>query len=106
MTAGRDDRDPVQAAFDAYAFRRWLGPVTYGPDRAQLDAAVRAAVRQELTPTQRKYVVMRYADGLKLREIAAACGVQPPAVCTGLRRARIRLRRYLKQAFPALYAEK
>ena len=58
--------------------------------------ALRVAVREELTPAQRRVVLMYYGERMKILEIAKKERVTESAVSHRLRRARKALYRYLK----------
>lgn len=54
------------------------------------------AVRQELTPCQRRMLEMRYYQGMRVTDIAAELGISKSSVSRTLRRARDRLYRSLR----------
>lgn len=54
------------------------------------------AIREELTPLQRKILVMYYYEKINIPEIARQSGVNKASVSKTLQRARDRLRRVLK----------
>ena len=54
------------------------------------------AVRQELTPCQRKMLEMRYYQGMRVTDIAAELGITKSSVSRTLRRAKDRLYRSLR----------
>ena len=50
-------------------------------------------LRDSLTATQKRYIILYYKDGLKTAEIAELCEVNKSTVSRTLKRARERLRR-------------
>lgn len=58
--------------------------------------ALRQAWQQELTPIQKKYLVLYYEKNMTMREIAGRYGVATPTVSRTIRRGRERLRRVLQ----------
>ena len=54
------------------------------------------AVKEELTPCQRKMLEMRYYQGMRVTDIALELGVTKSSVSRTLRRARERLYRSLR----------
>ena len=57
---------------------------------------MRAVMENELTPLQRELLQAVYFDGITQAEIAARRGVSRSTVCRTLRRAELRLRRFLR----------
>lgn len=60
--------------------------------------AARAAWKHELTPTQQKYLLLYYSQGMTMREIAGRYRVATPTVSRTVKRARERLRKVLLYA--------
>jgi len=89
---------PVGAG--AGAATEWLGGSDEGPEQAAIRCDEAAIVRRHLSalpPNHRATVVLRYAQDLSYKEIAAVMGVPENTVATWLRRAHIALRRRLEQ---------
>ena len=57
---------------------------------------MRAVMENELTPLQRELLQAVYFDGITQAESAARRGVSRSTVCRTLRRAELRLRRFLR----------
>lgn len=64
--------------------------------RAALLRAARAVWQRELTPCQRQYFALYCFEGKTMKEIAEQYSVAESTVSRTLKRARIRLRRYLQ----------
>lgn len=62
---------------------------------SRLLRAVRRAWDTELTPMQRKYLLLYYQGSMSMREIAARYGVTVPTVSRTVKRGRERLKRVL-----------
>lgn len=54
------------------------------------------ALRQDVTPKQRKYLMLYYGEGLNLREISQRTGVNKSTVSRTMKRGRERLHRCLR----------
>lgn len=65
----------------------------WGRRKAELLRWVRREMRRRLTRRQRRFIELRYFEGLTLREIAAREGVGPATVHRGVKRGLARLRR-------------
>jgi len=73
--------------------------------RKRLLRNLRTAVREELTPRQLQVVVMYYADGMSMTEIARSLGLSVSTVSRTLGRGRKRLRRCLRYGAKELLTE-
>ena len=69
-------------------------------DRKRLLRTLGKAAEGELTPRQKECVRHYYGEGKTEQEIAELLGVQRPAVCKHLKKARERLRRVLSYSLP------
>ena len=96
-------------ASNAYSTRssEWIGDMTVwlrenGEDNhdqmLRLRRQLRAARERELTPRQRQFLTRYFDEGLSMREIAEAAGVDPSTVSRTLSRAKARLHRALQYA--------
>lgn len=65
------------------------------PEMKRLQNAISYAWKNELSPTQRRYFLLYYRDGLNMREVGARCRVAESTVSRTLTRARRTLRHYL-----------
>lgn len=63
------------------------------------------ALRQDVTPKQREYLVMYYGEGLNLRQIGQRTGVSPSTVSRTMKRGRARLYRCLRYGAANLLEE-
>ena len=54
------------------------------------------ALRQDITPRQREYMIMYYGQGMSMEEIGRQLGVNKSTVCRTLQRGRKRLYRCLR----------
>jgi RNA polymerase sigma factor (sigma-70 family) len=92
MGATRSDRE------DYGEYRRYL--TSLGGDNSGEQRGIRRrlgrAIGEELTPRQREFTRMYFADGLTMTEIAADCGVNVSTVSRTLSRAKARLRKCLR----------
>ena len=52
-----------------------------------------AVLKENLTKTQKYYIILYYRDGMTMEEIAKLCGVNRSTVSRTLKRARERLKR-------------
>ncbi len=62
------------------------------------------ALQEEVTPLQRKYLLLYYSEGLNMREIADRFGVERSTVSRTIHRGEERLRRCLRYGAAALLA--
>ena len=60
------------------------------------------ALRQDVTPRQREYLMLYYGEGLNLREISQRLGVNKSTVSRTMKRGRERLHRCLRYGAAAL----
>lgn len=67
-------------------------------EQRRLRRNLRTARASELTARQQQVLTMRYEQGLRVTQIAAALGVNKSTVSRTLRRAEHRLERYLRYA--------
>lgn len=84
------------------AFRSWLN--TGGDNAEELNytkAAMKRAIREELTEKQRAYM-MAYYGGMTMRQVAEEYGVNIGTVSRTIAKARDRLRRVLRYCSPVL----
>lgn len=85
-----------------FAALRYAGDGEPDGDRARMVETLKSIVREELTGRQRACLEMRYAQGMKVRDIAAALGVAPPTVSKHLKKARARIEKIMRLSFPRL----
>ena len=62
------------------------------------------AMQYELTPCQRKYILMYYQEQMRMQDIAAAAGVTTPTVSRTISRGVARLERCMRYEFPEAWA--
>lgn len=86
--------DPIDIA-SLYAWRRDQSGDN-SQRLARLSHNLPLAVRQELTPCQRKIVEMHYYQGMRVTDIAAELEITKSSVSRTLRRAKDRLYRSLR----------
>ena len=60
------------------------------------------AMRQDITPRQRQFLLMYYAQGMNMREIAETLGVDRSTVSRTIKRGEDRLRRCLRYGAASL----
>jgi RNA polymerase sigma-70 factor (ECF subfamily) len=91
----------VRVAVDGWRrTRREAGPISAGAEAAVPDAVRRLWIRhglEQLSPMQRASVLMRYAEGRPLDEVAERMGRSPSTIKTHVADARRRLRSLLRQ---------
>lgn len=94
---------PEEAAMAQLAYERWEraeaeSMAEYVSRRRTVDLAllVRQVIDEELTPTERRVICMRYDDDLLPIEIASRLKMDKGNVANALRRGENRIRRYLK----------
>lgn len=63
------------------------------------------ALKQDVTPKQREYLMLYYGEGLNLREISERVGVNKSTVSRTMKRGRQRLYRCLRYGAAALLEE-
>ena len=63
------------------------------------------ALKQDVTPKQREYLMLYYGEGLNLREISQRVGVNKSTVSRTMKRGRQRLYRCLRYGAAALLEE-
>ncbi len=73
-----------------------LDEIPVQQQRTALLRAARAVWKQELTPCQQQYFALYCFEGMTMKEIAERYSVAECTVSRTLKRARIRLRRYLQ----------
>lgn len=88
---------------DKAAFRGWLNAAGGGnaEEINYTKAAMKQAIREELSHTQRAYM-MDYYGGMTMRQVAKKYGVNTGTVSRTIARGRKKLRRVLKYCSPAL----
>lgn len=89
-----------KASYD-YWFRHQFG-VDDEDTTQKISDTIYAAVRLELSETQRKYFVRYYFEGLTMAEIAEEFGTNKSTVSRTIARARKKLERVLKYVDPRL----
>lgn len=85
-----------------FAALQYAGDGEPDGDRERMAATLKAIIREELTDRQRACLEMRYLQGMKVCDIAAALGVKPPTVSKHLKKARARISRVMRLSFPRL----
>lgn len=98
-------RSPDELAMDAKAFRSWLQPDCPDEERNLVLRNMRLAIREELSETQRRYLVAYYVEGRKMQDIADEYGRDRSTVSRTLKRARQRLKKVLRYSSRALLAD-
>lgn len=89
------------------------GPLTYelfrehshdAPDGEglRMRAALQSIVREELTDRQRDCLRLRYGEGLSVKEVAGALGINAPTASKHLKKARARIAHVMELSFPRL----
>ena len=98
-------KSPGELGMDAKAFRLWLQPDCPDEERNQALRNMRLAIREELSETQRRYLIAYYVDGRKMQEIADEYSRDRATISRTLKRARARLKKVLRYSSRALLAD-
>ena len=73
-----------------------------GAEHQRLKRNLIRALQEEVTPLQRKYLLLYYSEGLNMREIADRFGVERSTVSRTIQRGEGRLKRCLRYGAAAL----
>lgn len=99
-------RTAYEIESDKAQLRAWLALETDEPDSRYelMKSAIALAIREELTPVQKRYLAMYYYENMAIQDIADECGVNKATVSRTIHRAEDRLAKVLRYAFKLLRA--
>lgn len=92
------NRTAQEKQSDIFAFQEWLSGGDSSEECAFLRQALAVVLREELTETQRRYLLAYYGEQMTMPEIAEAYGVKKSAVSRTIARGKQRLARALRYA--------